>query len=41
MKSADGDIGQHLMAIATAMARPLSAVADDKYDLLKQQVEIL
>lgn len=41
MKSVNGDIGRLLIAIAMTMALPLSAMADDKYDLLKQQVETL
>lgn len=41
MKPANGNVGRLLIAIAMAMALPLSAMADDKYDLLKEQVEIL
>ena len=41
MKSANGNIGRLFIAIAMAMALPLSALADDKYDQLKQQVEVL
>ena len=41
MKSVNGTVARRLIAIAVAMALPLSAMADDKYDLLKQQVEAL
>ena len=41
MKSASGIIGRLLIAIAIAMAMPLSAMPYDNYDLLRQQVEAL
>ena len=41
MSTAKGSIWQSLLVISMSLALPLSAVADEKYDLLKQQVEVL